>query len=228
MNQEKIGKFIKQIRIDNNLTQKEFADKYKVTYQAVSKWERGINLPDNNLLNQISKDFNISLDEIYNGELNRKRNKKKNIIIISIILVLILFLIIILITKMNTSFEVKQISTTCKDFEVEGTLSYDNKKSVIYISNIKYCGPKDNEKYKKIECNLYQKSNKENRRLKKINYNKETTIYDFLKNIKINNSNIKNTCKKYNNKTLYLVINAYLEENKFITYKVPLKLSNCN
>ena len=45
MDQEKIGKFIKEIRIKNNLTQKDLAEKYGVTYQAVSKWENGKCLP---------------------------------------------------------------------------------------------------------------------------------------------------------------------------------------
>ena len=88
MDQEKIGNFIKEIRTKNNLTQKQFADKYNVTYQAVSKWENGKNMPDVALIKQISKDFNISLEEIYNGE--RNINKKKNNFIVYIIL---LFLI---------------------------------------------------------------------------------------------------------------------------------------
>ena len=46
MDQEKIGNFIKEIRKKNNLTQKDLADKYNVTYQAVSKWENGKNMPD--------------------------------------------------------------------------------------------------------------------------------------------------------------------------------------
>lgn len=50
MNQEKIGEFIKKLRQDNNLTQKDLANKYNVTYQAVSKWERGLNIPDISLL----------------------------------------------------------------------------------------------------------------------------------------------------------------------------------
>lgn len=45
MDQEKIGKLIKEIRQKNNLTQKQFADKYGITYQAVSKWENGKNMP---------------------------------------------------------------------------------------------------------------------------------------------------------------------------------------
>ena len=73
MDQEKIGKFIKDLRIKNNLTQKEFADKYNVTYQAVSKWENGKNMPDLSLLKDICKDFDVSLDDLFNGE---KRVKK--------------------------------------------------------------------------------------------------------------------------------------------------------
>ena len=63
MDSVKIGEFIKKIRCDNNLTQKEFADKYGITYQAVSKWENGKNLPDIALLREIAKDFNIELTD---------------------------------------------------------------------------------------------------------------------------------------------------------------------
>ena len=61
MNQEKFGKFIKEIRKKNNLTQKQLADKYNVTYQAVSKWENGRNMPDTTLIKQMSNDFDIRL-----------------------------------------------------------------------------------------------------------------------------------------------------------------------
>ena len=45
MDTEKVGKLIKQIRKDNHLTQKDLALKYNITYQAVSKWENGKNIP---------------------------------------------------------------------------------------------------------------------------------------------------------------------------------------
>ena len=44
MNTEKIASLIKTLRQKDNLTQNEFAKKYGVTYQAVSKWENGKNL----------------------------------------------------------------------------------------------------------------------------------------------------------------------------------------
>ena len=77
MDQEKFGKLIKEIRKKNNLTQKQFADKYNVTYQAVSKWENGLNMPDTSLIRQISKDFNISLDELFDGMYKKNNYKKK-------------------------------------------------------------------------------------------------------------------------------------------------------
>lgn len=75
MNQDKIGNFIKSIRLDNNLTQKEFADKLGVTYQAVSKWENGKNIPDIAVLKQICDEYNIDINEILNGEKKKRKIK---------------------------------------------------------------------------------------------------------------------------------------------------------
>ena len=91
MNPEKVGKFIKKLRKDNHLTQKKLADKYGVTYQAVSKWENGINLPEVTLIRQMSKDFNINIEDILDGEfLTKKKNRNKIILIVSIITSLLL------------------------------------------------------------------------------------------------------------------------------------------
>ena len=70
MNQERIGALIKEIRKDNNLTQKDLAKKLGVTYQAVSKWESGTAYPDTDKLIQISKIFNVSfshVDSLFTG-----------------------------------------------------------------------------------------------------------------------------------------------------------------
>ena len=162
LNPEKVGKFIKDIRKKNNLTQKQLADKYGVTYQAVSKWENGINLPEVTLIRQMSKDFNISVEDILDGELlTKKKNRNKLILIIgvfSLIIVSLIFIILFSNKSNDKSFEFKTISTTCKDFNVSGSLAYDSEKSSIYISHINYCGGNDETTYKEIECNLYEKN----------------------------------------------------------------------
>ena len=64
MEQEKFGKFIKEIRKKHNLTQKQLADKYHVTYHAVSKWETGETFPDIQLLAPLAKELNVTVDEL--------------------------------------------------------------------------------------------------------------------------------------------------------------------
>lgn len=77
MNQEKIGNFIKKIRIENKLTQKELAEKLGVTFQAVSKWENGKNIPDILILQEFSRLFNVDINEILSGEANKTQNNKE-------------------------------------------------------------------------------------------------------------------------------------------------------
>ena len=109
MNQDKIGSFIKSIRLENNLTQKELADRLGVTYQAVSKWENGKNVPDIAIMKQISEEFNVNIDEILNGEKQVKENNNKWYIrLIPIIILLIGLLIVNLINKPD-DFEFKTI-----------------------------------------------------------------------------------------------------------------------
>ena len=77
MNQEKVAEFIKKIRKENHLTQAEFALKYGVTYQAVSKWENGKNIPDISILKQMCEDFQVDLNDLLEGVTVIKRNGKK-------------------------------------------------------------------------------------------------------------------------------------------------------
>lgn len=64
------------------MTQNDVAVKLGVTYQAVSKWERDENLPDATLLQQLSQMYDVSVDNLLNGELtsNGKRKKPKPIV----------------------------------------------------------------------------------------------------------------------------------------------------
>ena len=226
MNQEKVGKFIKDLRKQNNLTQKDLADKYGVTYQAVSKWENGKNIPDISLIRQMSKDFNISVEDILDGNISSKKKQFNYLIIVLIIIIgLIAFFII---RNNKNSFDFKTISTTCEDFKVSGSIAYNNNKTSIFISNIDYCGEKDDTIYKSIECNLYEKNNNTNTLISSYKSQNNITLYDYLKDVKLNIDNYEKVCKNYSDDSLYLEINAKDNNNKTVTYKVPLKLNeNC-
>ena len=68
MNQEKIGKFISVCRHSSMMTQDELATILGVTNKSVSKWERGISMPDQSIVLKLSRILNITLDELYKGE----------------------------------------------------------------------------------------------------------------------------------------------------------------
>lgn len=61
---------LKMLRKESNLTQEELADKLCVSRQAITKWESGEGLPDIDNLKEISKVFNVSIDELVKEEKN--------------------------------------------------------------------------------------------------------------------------------------------------------------
>lgn len=77
MDQVKIGKFIAEMRREAGLTQDELGEKLLIKGQSVSKWERGINLPDVSILLALSEILHISVSEILNGEKNTNQNEIK-------------------------------------------------------------------------------------------------------------------------------------------------------
>ncbi len=108
MDQRDIGKFIASCRKNKEMTQSELAEKLGVSINAVSKWERGVNLPDYSNLQELCSVLGISLNEFFAGrhleeceiekqseenllsvvkqsEKNRRRNK---VIVIAVLLLL--------------------------------------------------------------------------------------------------------------------------------------------
>ena len=158
MNQDKISKVIKNIRKSKGLTQSQFAEKYNVTYQAVSKWENGKSMPDIAILKEICQENNINLDDLLEGKNIKRKNK---ILLIGAIAAFLLIIIVslILFGRNKNDFEFKTLSTSCDDFRLYGSIAYNDNKTSIYISNITYCGGNDESKYKSIECTLYEIDN---------------------------------------------------------------------
>ena len=76
MNQEKIGKFIANLRKEKNMTQQELAKKLGVTDRAISKWENGRGLPDYSLLQDLCDTLSISINELFFGEKISKEDYK--------------------------------------------------------------------------------------------------------------------------------------------------------
>ena len=68
MDQVKIGQFIKAVRKEKNLTQREVAEQLLISEKTVSKWETGNGLPEVSLMKPLCDLLGISLNEFFSGE----------------------------------------------------------------------------------------------------------------------------------------------------------------
>ena len=71
MDCEKIGLFIKTVRKEKGLTQKQLADKMGISDKAVSKWERGCGMPEVSLWKDLSGALGVNIEDILKGEAER-------------------------------------------------------------------------------------------------------------------------------------------------------------
>lgn len=68
MDQQKIGAFLKELRKEKNITQEQLADEMRVSRRTVSRWETGSNMPDLDILIDISEYYGVDLKDILNGQ----------------------------------------------------------------------------------------------------------------------------------------------------------------
>ena len=79
MDQLKIGKFIAECRKQKGLTQMQLSEKLGITDKAISKWERGISMPDASIMLEVCGILGISVNELLSGEkINMENNDQKN------------------------------------------------------------------------------------------------------------------------------------------------------
>lgn len=226
---EQIGSIIKDIRKQNNLTQNEFASILGVTFQAVSKWENDKSIPDITILKDISNKFNVDLNYLISGKkanINKKSFFKKNMIIITAIIFIIISVCVFLFFHKH-NYEFKTLNGETKDIKVTGSITYDESKSSIYL-NIDY-NADDNQKYSYIKCTLYEKHQDILNVISEKEYLEKTpvSLKEYLKMISFVIDNYSPSCKYYKDSNLYLEISAKIDEEKSVTYKVPIKFNNC-
>ena len=68
VNPEKVGAKISTLRKSKQLTQNELGERLNISFQAVSKWERGETLPDTSILVALANVLETSVDIILNGD----------------------------------------------------------------------------------------------------------------------------------------------------------------
>lgn len=108
---------LKKIRLENNYTQAELAEKIYVSRSAVAKWENGLGLPSDASLEELCKVFNISKDELLSKEIENKlvdknvKIYKLNTIKYSLLGLLAVALIVIIALSINLSNRNKNLNS---------------------------------------------------------------------------------------------------------------------
>lgn len=155
-----IGKFIYTLRKEKNLSQYQLADMIPISRQAVSKWERGVTIPDSSTLLRLSEIFDVTINELLNGKRlqdnsiknlesttleiidqhNNKKKKDKRTIIVLIIVIFFLsfsFLLYYFITSYS-SIKVYKVGGTNNKIDLyNGLFIITREKAYLKVGKIK-------------------------------------------------------------------------------------------
>ena len=63
---------LKTLRIEKGMSQQFLADQLHVTRQTISKWERGLSVPDADMLIALSEMFEVSVSTLLNRSINEE------------------------------------------------------------------------------------------------------------------------------------------------------------
>lgn len=154
MNSEKFSKLILELRKEKNMTQQELANILHITDKAISKWERGISLPDVCLLESISNIFDISVAELIKGERikensnteinniivdtlkdSKRKINKKNIIIFSLGIFIIFILLVLFFINNYKNVMSYYIVGDSDNFVNSGVVTFSNQGNMIELNN---------------------------------------------------------------------------------------------
>ena len=249
MDQGKIGNFIAELRKQKKMTQAELGDIVGVTGKAVSRWERGLNLPDRAIMNKVSEVLGVSATELLNGEKLEDLSKdnldeitknsveyyKKKLIAkfkkIAIIFasgVVLLLLVLFMVFYFNNvgSCNVYSIGSESAELDAKGLITQTNDKTTIVISHFRYLGTNIKDVYS-IDYDLVLNGKiiaSGGYNLDDINYNKENLDIKKFFNI------ITIYLEKANNYNFTKVDDFYIHFryvdsfNESFVYKLPLRI----
>ena len=215
MNCKEVGDFIAKLRKQKRITQSELGEKVGVTDKAVSKWERGICMPDHSLLKPLAKTLDISITEllegkkleniddkemlnaIHMGALRYSNENKKRVIKISVTIIvplifLVMLLLVLFILSNYGNCSIFNIESRDDNISVNGHIAITNEKKIIVLSNFLIIDEElfKNDKGYDFEYSLYIGNNLVYKKGNVAVYeNKETdqlsNVIDYIQNINL-------------------------------------------
>lgn len=165
MDNDKVGHFIAKLRKKKGLTQDELGNMLGISGKSVSKWERGLNMPDISLIYKLSEVFDVDLNQLLNGEdaiksvvdlqneenavntlkiesddkslrKTKKKSKKRLKFKIIISLIIIVLFVIAFVIWVHNKGDSYAVESSTEGFTVDGKLTIEDNGYVLYVSNI--------------------------------------------------------------------------------------------
>lgn len=165
MDNDKVGHFIAKLRKKKGLTQDELGNMLGISGKSVSKWERGLNMPDISLIYKLSEVFDVDLNQLLNGEdaiksvvdlqneenavntlkiesddkslrKTKKKSKKRLKFKIIISLIIIVLFVISFVIWVHNKGDSYAVESSTEGFTVDGKLTIEDNGYVLYVSNI--------------------------------------------------------------------------------------------
>lgn len=247
MNFDKVGKYITELRKSKNLTQEQLAEKIGVSSNTISKWENGINLPDTYFLFELSKEFDVNIQDILNGEkifnildsnslfikaigfYNNIFKKKILRVFVSIIIIIVIcFSVLYTIVNFNKN-RIYDISSSNDKYKLNGFLISNPKEAIFFINNFNYedesIGFEAENKVISYEIFIKSKNG-----IVLYNYgnsfNDKETLSNFLNNLSINfiiNKKDYNNVSIEDDGSIYIELLYSEDFNKYNKVKIDLK-----
>lgn len=72
MDQQKVGRLLRELRMEKQITQESLAEMLGVSNRSISRWENGATMPDFDLLIELAKYYGVEVGEILDGERKQK------------------------------------------------------------------------------------------------------------------------------------------------------------
>ncbi|MBQ8192575.1 MAG: helix-turn-helix transcriptional regulator [Bacilli bacterium] len=245
MDQIKIGKLITKKRLEKKLTQSELGNLLGVTDKSVSKWERGINIPDIALMTPLSEILDLTINEILSGEENpkeenksvidgikfyNKKTRNKFVLILAPILIILITILGLFFINNYNQCKVYSIDSNNPEYKVHGYILFNPNENIIVLDDITYqgnlLGTNEEPSITKFRILLKVKDEvienieveKSTGKLSEVLNNKSIAFEDF------DNEKLK-VLKKAKEENINLVFELYDDKGNKIEHKIDLEFT---
>ncbi len=218
MKDDNIGIIIKELRKQKSMSQQELADKLNTTNFTISKWENNITTPDIYHLKNISKIFNITVDDLMNNRLNKKKPNYTKALLFIVVVQLIIITILSIHNIKGNKIIVNNLFSDNNSISLKGILIANKDFSVIEINDIEYIDKNAGSVLETIpeHVSIVIKSNKDTL----ISKNIENTDKESIDQLLRKESMIYQDNKKIEDLTLII---KYMKNNK--TEQIETKIN---